>query len=281
MRWTESPATCNRADAFCQPLLTTAQPVFVSMALHLPFIGPSRRRFALRTGRRSLAACLLAVLLLAFGACVPLQAADQGRFVVVLDPAHGGTNTGARINDHLLEKDLVLTLAGDLRTRLAAQKIDVITTRSSDVTLSATDRAQIANRAGAQACISLHATTSGTGIHLFTSSLAPVPLIRFLPWDTAQGAYVQQSLRLSSEIDTAFTREQIPLILGRTALEPMDSFTCPAAAVEAAPLVRSGRVTPLSDSGYQQRIVEALASAIEQWRQDYGRNTTPQGGSAH
>lgn len=223
----------------------------------------------------------LLVLLLAVVVCPAGLAADRGRFVVVLDPAHGGANTGARISDRLLEKDLVLTLAGDLRAKLAAQKIDVIATRTSDVTVSAVERAQIANRAGAEACISLHATTSGTGIHLFTSSLAPVPLIRFLPWETAQGAYVPQSLRLSSEIDTAFTREQIPLILGRTALEPMDSFTCPAAAVEAAPLVRSGHVTPLSDSGYQRRIVDALAAAIEQWRQDYDRNSAHLGGAAH
>lgn len=244
--------------------------------LILLFSWPSR--IGRQVAGRKPAACLLVVLLLAIAACAPLEAADRGRFVVVLDPAHGGLNTGARISNHLLEKDLVLKLSKSLRSKLAARKIDVITTRNSDVTLSATDRAQIANRAGAQACITLHATTSGTGVHLFTSSLAPVPLIRFLPWETAQGAYVQESLRLSSEINTAMTKARIPVILGRTALEPLDSFTCPAAAVEAAPLIHSGDVTPLSDADYQNQIVDALASAIEQWQRDFSQDSNSKGG---
>lgn len=225
-------------------------------------------------------ACALLAISAVFGAISLACAADvpaangaisRGRFVVVLDPAHGGTDTGARLSNQLLEKDFDLKLASALRAKLLAHNIGVVTTRNSDVTLPAIDRAEIANRTGAQACITLHATTSGTGIHLFTSSLAPVPLIRFLPWNTAQGAYVQRSLRLASEINTAFTKERIPVILGSTALEPLDSFTCPAAAVEAAPLVRSGDRTPLSDTGYQKRIVDALASALIEWRQDWAR----------
>ena len=39
--------------------------------------------------------------------------------------------------------------------------------------------------------------------------------------------------------------------------------------VEFAPLYSTGRVTALSDPGYQDRIVAALAAAVEQWQRDW------------
>ncbi len=191
------------------------------------------------------------------------------RFGVVIDAAHGGSDSGARLSEHLLEKDLVLTLSVRLRSTLAAHGIYVVTTRESDTAIPVLNRAEAANHVGAAACIILHATTSGSGVHLFTSSLTQIPLTRFLPWDTAQGAYVEQSLRLSSEVDSAMTHAEIPVTLGRTALQPLNSFACPAVAVELSPLNVSGKVTPLSDPGYQDRIVAALAAAVEQWQRDW------------
>jgi N-acetylmuramoyl-L-alanine amidase len=191
------------------------------------------------------------------------------RFAVVIDAAHGGADTGARLSDHLLEKDLVLNLSVRLRSMLSAHGISVVTTRESDNAITPLNRAEAANHVGAAACITLHATTSGSGIHLFTASLTPIPVTKFLPWETAQGAYAEQSLRLSSEFDSAMTHAEIPVTLGRTALQPLDSFTCPAVAVEISPLSGKAHVTALSDPGYQDRIVAALAAAVEQWQRDW------------
>jgi N-acetylmuramoyl-L-alanine amidase len=191
------------------------------------------------------------------------------RFAVVIDAAHGGADGGARLSDHLLEKDLVLTLSVRLRSMLSAHGISVVTTRESDGAITALNRAETANHVGAAACITLHATTSGSGIHLFTASLTPIPVTKFLPWETAQGAYAEQSLRLSSEVDSAMTHGEIPVTLGRTALQPLDSFTCPAVVVEISPLSGTAHVTALSDPGYQDRIVAALAAALEQWQRDW------------
>ncbi len=199
----------------------------------------------------------------------PLLSSRPPRFGVVIDAAHGGSDSGARLSDHLLEKDLVLTLSVRLRSTLGAHGIYVVTTRESDSAIPALNRAETANHVGAAACITLHATTSGSGVHLFTSSLTQIPLTRFLPWETAQGAYAEQSLRLSSEVDSAMTHAEIPVTLGRTALQPLDSFTCPAVAVELSPLNISGKVTALSDPGYQDRLVAALAAAVEQWQRDW------------
>ena len=191
------------------------------------------------------------------------------RFAVVIDAAHGGADGGARLSDHLLEKDLVLNLSVRLRSMLSAHGISVVTTRESDSAITALNRAETANHVGAAACITLHATTSGSGIHLFTASLTPIPVTKFLPWETAQGAYAEQSLRLSSEVDSAMTHAEIPVTLGRTALQPLDSFTCPAVVVEISPLSGTAHVTALSDPGYQDRIVAALAAAVEQWQRDW------------
>jgi len=193
------------------------------------------------------------------------------RFLVVLDAAHGGNDTGARVTDRILEKDITLSLAARLRSMLSAHGIGVVMTRDSDVNPTPVARAGTANRNPASACILIHATATGSGVHLYTSSLAPTPLTRFMPWQTAQSAYVTQSLKLSSEIDSALAHAEIPVTLGRTFLQPMDSLTCPAVAVEVAPLMAgaSTKATALSDSAYQRSILDALTAALDEWRNDW------------
>lgn len=201
----------------------------------------------------------------------PPPSGVQPRFVVVLDAAHGGSDTGAKLSDGILEKDVTLALSVHLRSTLRARGIDVVTTRESDVSLTPVDRAQAENRAQAAACLTLHATATGSGVHLFTSSLSPGPSEKILPWDTAQAAWVTQSLKLESEIDTALAHTGIPVTLSRASVQPMDHLTCPEVAVEMAPLV-GGHVTagrPITDAGYQKQVVDSLAAAIEQWRNDW------------
>ncbi|WP_446744012.1 N-acetylmuramoyl-L-alanine amidase family protein [Silvibacterium acidisoli] len=193
------------------------------------------------------------------------------RFMVVIDAAHGGNETGARISDHLLEKDLTLSLSIRLRSILSAHGIGVVTTRESDANVPATTRAELADRSAAAACILIHATTTGSGVHIYTSSLAPSTATRFMPWQTAQAGYVTQSLKLASEIDSALAHAEIPVTLGRTALQPMDSFTCPSVAVEIAPLAAnsSTKAKALDDAGYQRTLLDALTAALDEWRNDW------------
>ena len=204
---------------------------------------------------------------------VPLapRASVTPQFLVVLDAAHGGTSTGARFSSGALEKDINLNFSVRLRSTLSAHGIGVVITRDIDQDIPSTARAETANGASAAACILIHATATGSGVHLYTSSLAPTPLTKFMPWQTAQSAYVTQSLKLSSEIDSALAHAEIPVTLGRTSLQPMDSFACPTVAVEIAPL-QEGATTKgkdISDTGYQKSLVDALTAAIDQWRNDW------------
>jgi N-acetylmuramoyl-L-alanine amidase len=202
----------------------------------------------------------------------PLPTAQiQPRFLVVLDAAHGGSDAGARIASGVLEKDITLGLSSRLRSTLHAHGIEVVTTRQSDANLPPVNRAETANHAQAAACLVIHATATGSGVHLFTSSLSPTANARFLPWPSAQSAWVTQSLKLESEIDSALAHAEIPVSLGRASVEPMDSLTCPEVAIEVAPLV-GGHVTeahPLTDAAYQKSVIDAVTAALEQWRSDW------------
>lgn len=197
--------------------------------------------------------------------------AVQPRFVVVLDAAHGGQDTGTKLNDKLYEKDITLAFVGRLRSALSAKGIQVVNIREGDALIPALNRAEVANRVQAAACISLHATATGTGVHLFTSSLAQTTSANFLPWQTAQSAFTTKSLKLSSEINAALAHTATPVTLARTSLQPLDSFACPAVALEVAPLAATGGKPALSlDSvDYQKRVVDAVAAALVAWRNEW------------
>lgn len=190
------------------------------------------------------------------------------RFVVVLDAAHGGNDSGGRLSSGQLEKTATLALSVRLRSLLAARGMTVVTTREADVTIDPEKRAEIANHAEAAACLSLHATESGAGIHIFTSSLMQTEPGRFVPWKTAQSGWVMRSLALAGALNSALLKEGFNVTLGRTDLIGVDNMTCPALAIEIAPLRGpDGKVTAeADDADYQAHVANTLATALLAWR---------------
>jgi N-acetylmuramoyl-L-alanine amidase len=78
--------------------------------------------------------------------------------LVVLDPGHGGIDTGASGPAGELEKAIVLQFAQALRERIeAGGKARVLMTRNADVFVPLRDRVRIARQAKANLFISLHA----------------------------------------------------------------------------------------------------------------------------
>jgi N-acetylmuramoyl-L-alanine amidase len=191
------------------------------------------------------------------------------RFVVVLDAAHGGNDAGGGLKGQA-EKAFTLALSVRLRSLLAARGIQVITTRESDATVEANRRAEIANHADAQACLSLHGPEIGSGVHLFVSSVTPARQTQFTPWKTAQAAWLTRSLALAGTLNSALLQAGNTVTLGRTALPAVESMTCPAVAVEIAPERGADKVitADLDDAGYQARVAEAIAAALLEWRTD-------------
>jgi len=184
-------------------------------------------------------------------------------------------DSGSRIGDSTLEKDVTLALAFKLRSLLQARGLTVVLTRDNDSPmepnspanpLTLDDRAGAGNHARAAACLLLHATGSGTGVHLYTSELdategeAAVP-----PWLSAQAPWVPQSQKLEKQLGTALTRARIPLIASAASVRPVDSLTCPALVLELAPSDGDDANT-INDSGYQQHVAEAIAASLVFWQ---------------
>lgn len=85
---------------------------------------------------------------------------------IVIDPGHGGTETGAIGPSGVLEKELTLTLARDLEARLEQSGIRVVLTRNEDANLPHDNRTAIANQNKADLFISIHLNSSlGSGAH--------------------------------------------------------------------------------------------------------------------
>jgi len=79
---------------------------------------------------------------------------------IVIDAGHGGHDPGAKVRE-LSEASLTLDIALRLEELLRKQPgVEVVQTRRKDAYVSLEDRAEIANRAGADLFISIHANAS-------------------------------------------------------------------------------------------------------------------------
>jgi N-acetylmuramoyl-L-alanine amidase len=206
-----------------------------------------------------------------------IQVAPQvaiNRTVILLDPAHGGVDSGSRIGESTLEKDITLSLAFRLRSLLSARGFTVTMTRdadnptepnAADSPLTLDDRAGIANHTHAVACLLLHATGRGKGVHLYSSELPTTPgVVSPEPWLTAQGPWVDSSRQFESRLSQALTRAGIVTLASSASVRPVDSLTCPALVIELAP--ETDDPDSIADADYQQRVALALAGALLFWQ---------------
>jgi N-acetylmuramoyl-L-alanine amidase len=77
--------------------------------------------------------------------------------IVMLDPGHGGIDTGAIGHNGSKEKHVVLAIAKNVRAQLRARGIDARLTRTSDKFIPLYDRVEIAHQHGADLFMSIHA----------------------------------------------------------------------------------------------------------------------------
>ncbi|HET6198724.1 MAG: N-acetylmuramoyl-L-alanine amidase [Candidatus Acidiferrales bacterium] len=199
--------------------------------------------------------------------------------VIVLDPAHGGVDTGARGPSGVAEKDLVLEFAQIVGDTLREQGFEVVITRRGDTDPSFDDRATIANAQSDAIFISLHIGSTGpagtvrTYTYSFPSVTAagapnttaggqtqgvnaiavqPAAPPGFLPWREAQQPYAQQSRKLGDllQVELAQKFKGSPEISSGLPVFELRSVATPAAAVEISNIA----------AGSQQ--LEAMAAAL-------------------
>lgn len=183
--------------------------------------------------------------------------------LVILDAAHGGDERGAQLTDKLNEKDVTLALARRIQHELENRGFSVILVRNGDATLTFDQRASAANISRAGVYVGIHAATLGTGIRVYTALLAPAPATdrrKFLPWETAQAPYVEDSSAVAAAIVDECGTRKVPVRSVAAPLRPLNNVAGPAVAIEIAP--EGDTVESINDAKYQQNVAAAVAAAI-------------------
>lgn len=84
----------------------------------------------------------------------------RSQYVAYIDPGHGGYDPGTSGNG-IIEKDLVLKIALNVKSKLEAKGIKVIMSRTTDTYVSLEDRSKGANQANPDIFISIHVNSAG------------------------------------------------------------------------------------------------------------------------
>ena len=241
----------------------------------------------------------VAVTALASRADEPARAAD--RFDrVVLDAGHGGDDHGAEGPAGLLEKELVLDVTRRLKARIESDGVRVVLTRDDDVYVPLDERTAIANRAGADLFVSIHANAasarSARGVEIFFVALEAS--------DDAARQLAERENAAFREASPASPDDPLASILGDLAaadqLRDSDEFarlankevaalaaSVPSRGVKQAPfvvlmgvsmpaaLVEIGFITnpaeerDLASPRYRDRVADALARAVFEFADRY------------
>ena len=214
---------------------------------------------------------------------VPPAPAPSGP-VVVLDPAHGGTDSGAR-GEGAVEKDIVLAIARNARVELERQGFRVAMSRNDDSNPSYDDRAGAANAYRDAIFISIHVSSTGTAgmvrayydqfgtpvVQPFptgvpTGSTAPAPAGGLLLWGEAQRSYLDASHRFADLMQGEFVHlfPGSPSVSTAVAVRGLRSITMPAVAIEVSSV---SSATPDALIGAAGRLSTAIEKSVAAFRQ--------------
>lgn len=200
---------------------------------------------------------------------------------VAIDPGHGGDDVGTRGAGGLQEKTLALDVGLRLRTRLETQlELRVVMTRQDDRALLPDERAAIANAAGADLLLSLHAnaapSASVAGAEVYyraldqpqpglLPSLAPVPSL--LPWHEAQARQYDASGRLAALVHEELQRN-VPMHqpVRQAPLRVLQGATMPAVAIELVFLTNPGQEEAAAAPALRDTLATALTAATARFQ---------------
>jgi N-acetylmuramoyl-L-alanine amidase len=189
--------------------------------------------------------------------------------IVVLDPGHGGADSGAIGTKGLYEKDVVLDLCRRTAMHLRSVGIRTALTRNSDQTLALNARPIMAKRFGATVFVSVHVNSSSnpksTGYETYIVSAEGFP-------STAEGSrpgkrsagnqFDAASLLLAYSVHTATLHATATPDRGirHARFAVLREAPCPAILIETGFISNPKEEARLATSSYR----ESLATAISQ-----------------
>ncbi|MGN1008521.1 MAG: N-acetylmuramoyl-L-alanine amidase [Butyricicoccus sp.] len=203
--------------------------------------------------------------------------------VICLDPGHGitgasgqeklsplsGETKAAYVSGtsgaQITEEALNLQVALRLRDQLESMGATVILTReTNEVTVSNIERAQIANQAGADVCVRIHAdgiddrSVHGVSVLIPSGSLLGTPSIE------------QPSAALGQLMVDAVAAQTGAKNRGTTARTDLTGFNwseVPCVLLEMGFLTNAAEEANLIDPAYQDKIAHGVAEALVRWRE--------------
>lgn len=225
--------------------------------------------------------------------------------VIVLDPGHGGVETGAVGPRGLAEKDVALDLARRIEALLETEAgLTVVLTREDDRLVPIEERTAIANHNRAELFVSIHLNSSpATGAYgAETYFLAPEATddeartlaalenrafdptgeaadargaadadsreLDLVLWDLAQNQYLADSGRLAEAV-----QRELNALAGirdrgvrQAPFAVLMGATMPAILVEAGFLSNPAEEARLREEAYRQKVAEAIARAVLDYR---------------
>src|SRR6266567_570345 len=204
------------------------------------------------------------------------SAASKPFAVVILDPGHGGQDSGAMCG-RLLEKDLTLDVARRIDRLLDSEGIATLMTRLGDTYVSLADRAAFANRIRNCIFVSIHfnednkPVASGVETYYASHQIAiGSSLPSWLPflWQPLSESPNPESQRLAGFIQEALVARTRAIDRGT---QPGQFFvianvTSPAALIEGGFLTNKEDISKLASEDYRDQIAAAVADGILHYR---------------
>jgi N-acetylmuramoyl-L-alanine amidase len=231
----------------------------------------------------------------------PVPAGEAaGVHTIVIDPGHGGSETGAISPNGVPEKELTMQLARELEAKLAQRlAVRVVLTRNGDEGLRLDDRTAIANQNKADLFVSIHLNSSlGSGAYgTETYFLSPQATdtraaraaaaenagaegtagagdaaeqqdLQLILWDLAQAHHMVESQRFANMIQGELnqTLQLKDRGVKQAPFRVLMGAMMPAVLVELGFLSNPEEEKKLQDPAYRDQLVDALARAIGRYK---------------
>ena len=195
---------------------------------------------------------------------------QSGSRVVVLDPGHGGQDTGAKGKRGVEEKRAVLDIARRVRSHLTAAGISVYMTREGDRFVELEERARMAKRWGADLFVSIHlnsaSSTLAQGVESFVLA---APGFSSTAGGSGSGtAPGHQHGPASSQLGFQVHRAMIAIPgvvdrgLKRARFIVLRNAPCPAVLVECGFLSHAEEEKKFTQESYREEIARGIAKGI-------------------
>ena len=184
-----------------------------------------------------------------------------GLNTVVLDPAHGGVDLGARGTEGIRESEVVLQFAAQIKQALEGQGFQVVLTRQGNDDPSYDDRSARVNGQRGAIFITLHISSTGLTGTVRTYVMTDFPpgsdAPGLIPWDRAQAPFLGLSHKLGDLVQAELARKfrGSPLAVETAPVRQLRTTAAPAIAVE----ISSVSVESRADL---DRMIPGVADAI-------------------